>query len=44
LCTGYIVYLTHSYVPLFIVACLAYPVALLTIHLISPRLAPALME
>jgi ACS family hexuronate transporter-like MFS transporter len=41
LCTGYIVYLTHSYVPLFIVACLAYPLALIIIHFISPRLAPA---
>lgn len=42
--TGYIVYLTHSYVSLFIIACLAYPVALLVIQLIAPRLAPARLE
>jgi MFS transporter, ACS family, hexuronate transporter len=41
---GNIVYLTHSYVSLFVVACLAYPVALIIIHFISPRLAPAQME
>jgi len=39
--TGYIVGLTHSYVPLFVVACSAYAVSLLIIHLISPRLSPA---
>ncbi len=39
--TGYIVYLTHSYVTLFIIACLAYPAAFLIIHGISPKLAPA---
>ena len=39
--TGTIVYLTHSYVTLFVMACLAYPVALLIIHVITPRLAPA---
>ncbi len=42
--TGYIVYFTHSYVTLFIIACLAYPAALLIIHGISPKLAPAQIE
>ena len=41
---GNIVYITHSYVPLFIIACLAYPVALLIIHALSPRLAPARLD
>lgn len=41
LATGYIVELTHSYVPLFAVACAAYLGSLLIIHLITPRLAPA---
>ncbi|MGD1063266.1 MAG: MFS transporter [Terracidiphilus sp.] len=41
LATGYIVGLTHSYVPLFVIACLAYPAALLIIHGITPKLAPA---
>jgi ACS family hexuronate transporter-like MFS transporter len=39
--TGFIVYLTHSYAILFVIACLAYPFALLIIHLITPKLAPA---
>lgn len=39
--TGMIVGLTHSYVPLFVLACLVYPIALLVIHAISPKLAPA---
>jgi ACS family hexuronate transporter-like MFS transporter len=42
--TGIIVQYTHSYVPLFVLACLAYPLALLVIHGISPRLAPAKIE
>jgi len=42
--TGLIVSMTHSYVPLFVVACAAYPVALIIIHSISPRLAPARMD
>jgi len=42
--TGYIVKLTNSYVPLFVIACLAYIVALLIIHGITPRLAPAQIE
>jgi len=41
--TGYIVGLTHSYVPLFALACSAYGGSLLIIHAISPRLAPARM-
>jgi ACS family hexuronate transporter-like MFS transporter len=44
LATGYIVKITNSYVPLFVVACVAYPLTLLAIHLISPRLAPARMD
>ncbi len=44
LCTGVIVTVTHSYVSLFILACLAYPLALIVIHCISPRLAPANMN
>jgi ACS family hexuronate transporter-like MFS transporter len=42
--TGLIVYLTHSYVTLFVMACLAYPLAFLIIHSISPKLAPARMK
>jgi ACS family hexuronate transporter-like MFS transporter len=38
---GAIVQFTGSYVTLFIMACLAYPVALTVVHLISPKLAPA---
>jgi MFS transporter, ACS family, aldohexuronate transporter len=41
LATGYVVGLTHSYVPLFVTACLAYLTALVIINAISPRLAPA---
>ena len=39
-----IVYWTHSYVSLFVLACLAYPFALIVIHSISPKLAPANMK
>ncbi|MDR3727373.1 MAG: MFS transporter [Terracidiphilus sp.] len=39
--TGLIVGLTHSYVPLFVLACVAYPAALVIIHVLSPKLAPA---
>ncbi len=39
--TGYIVALTHSYLPLFVIASSAYLLALLVIHALSPRLAPA---
>jgi ACS family hexuronate transporter-like MFS transporter len=41
LATGYVVGLTHSYVPLFVTACLAYLTALTIIQAISPKLAPA---
>lgn len=41
---GAIVQKTHSFVSLFIIACLAYPTALLIIHAITPRLAPAKMK
>jgi ACS family hexuronate transporter-like MFS transporter len=44
LATGYIVKLTNSYVPLFVIACLAYVVALAIIHGITPKLAPAQIE
>ncbi len=39
--TGYIVQLTHSYLPLFLVAGVAYVIALAILHALSPRLAPA---
>lgn len=39
--TGFIVGLTHSYVPLFAIACLAYLGSLLIINAITPKLAPA---
>jgi hypothetical protein len=42
--TGLIVYWTHSYVALFVAACLAYPLAFVVIHAISPKLAPAQMK
>jgi MFS transporter, ACS family, hexuronate transporter len=41
---GNIVYFTHSYVPLFVVACLAYPLALIIIHFITPNLTPARID
>jgi len=44
LATGYIVKLTNSYVPLFAIACVAYPLALIIIHIISPKLEPAKIE
>ncbi len=39
--TGYIIAWTHSYLPLFAIACSVYLLALLVIHVLSPRLAPA---
>ena len=42
--TGYIVKFTRSYVPLFVIACVAYLLALLIIHGITPKLAPARIE
>jgi MFS transporter, ACS family, hexuronate transporter len=44
LATGYIVELTHSYVPLFIVAGFAYVTALLVVQLLTPKLAPARLD
>jgi len=44
LATGYIVKITNSYVPLFVTACLAYLLALIIIHAITPRLAPARID
>jgi ACS family hexuronate transporter-like MFS transporter len=41
---GEIVYVTHSYVTLFVIACLAYPAALLIIQGLAPKLAPAQLE
>lgn len=41
---GNIVYLTHSYVSLFAMACVAYPLALVVIHLITPKLTPARID
>jgi ACS family hexuronate transporter-like MFS transporter len=38
---GYILQLTHSYLPLFIIAGSAYLVALLALHLLAPRLEAA---
>lgn len=42
--TGAIVDATHSYVPLFGIACSAYLVALLCMHLLSPRLKRAELD
>ncbi|MCE7796765.1 MFS transporter [Sphingobium sufflavum] len=42
--TGYILDATHSYELLFAIAASAYLVALLLIHLLSPRLAPINLE
>jgi MFS transporter, ACS family, hexuronate transporter len=42
--TGYIVKFTRSYVPLFVIACVAYLLALVVIHGITPRLAPARID
>ena len=44
LATGYVVKITNSYVPMFVVACAAYLVALAIIHAITPRLAPARID
>ena len=35
---------TGSYVPIFIIACAAYLVALLLVQLLTPRLEPARMD
>jgi len=39
--TGYVVQLTHSYLPMFVVAGLAYITALLIIQALTPKLTPA---
>jgi ACS family hexuronate transporter-like MFS transporter len=44
LAVGRVVDLTHSYVPVFVVAAVAYPVALAILHALTPRLAPAKVE
>ena len=44
LSAGYIVQFANSYVPLFIMAGSAYVVALLVIHTLSPKLAPAKLD
>jgi len=44
LATGYIVKITGSYVPLFVIACVAYLLALLVIHGITPKLEPARID
>ena len=41
--TGSVLHLTGSYVPVFIIAASAYLLALLVIHLLSPRLEPAVI-
>jgi MFS transporter, ACS family, hexuronate transporter len=42
--TGYVVKLTNSYVPMFVLACSGYLVALLVIQLLAPKLEPARMS
>jgi ACS family hexuronate transporter-like MFS transporter len=44
LATGYVVDLTHSYVPMFVVAGLAYLTALLIVQVLTPKLAPARLD
>jgi ACS family hexuronate transporter-like MFS transporter len=42
--TGYILDATHSYSVLFAICASAYVLALLAIHLLSPRLEPAKLD
>jgi ACS family hexuronate transporter-like MFS transporter len=42
--TGYIVAWTNSYVPLFVIACSAYLLALVIIQALSPKLEPARVD
>jgi ACS family hexuronate transporter-like MFS transporter len=42
--TGYIVELTHSYLPLFLISGSAYLVALAIVHSLSPSLTPAELD
>ncbi len=44
LAVGRVVQVTNSYVPVFIAAALAYPIALAAVHALSPRLAPAKLD
>ncbi len=44
LATGRIVHATNSYLPLFVIACSAYLVALLLIQMLSPKLKPAMID
>jgi ACS family hexuronate transporter-like MFS transporter len=44
LATGRIVHATNSYLPLFVIACSAYLVALLLIQILSPKLKPAMID
>ena len=41
LTTGYVVHRTNSYVPLFVIACSAYLLALLILQMLTPKLAAA---
>jgi ACS family hexuronate transporter-like MFS transporter len=41
LLTGYVVQLTHSYIPIFIMCGVSYSVGLLLMHLLTPRMEPA---
>ena len=42
--TGYVLEFTGSYVPVFIMAASAYLIALLVVHILSPRLEPAVIK
>ena len=42
--TGYVLEFTGSYLPVFIIAASAYLLALLVVHLLSPRLEPAVIK
>ncbi len=42
--TGWLLQLTGSYLPVFIIAGTVYFLALLAVHLLAPRLEPALLE
>ncbi len=44
LVTGRVVHATNSYMPLFVVACSSYLVALIVIQILSPRLKPAVLD
>ena len=44
LLTGYIVKATNSYIPLFIIAGLAYVAALAVVQVMSPKLQPAKLD